>query len=77
MATMKAIRVHNFGDSKELKYETNVPRPTPDDNQVLVEVKAVGVNPIIFLLLIPIYIRTGGLRLQPFPYILGMDLQAQ
>ena len=67
MATMKAIRVHNFGDSKELKYEINVPRPKPDDNQVLVQVKAVGVNPI------DPYVRTGGFGPQPFPYIPGMD----
>ena len=67
MATMKAIRVHQFGDSKQLKLESNVPRPQPDDDQVLVQVKAVGVNPL------DPYVRTGGFGPQPFPYIPGMD----
>lgn len=64
---MKAIRVHNFGGSEQLKYENDVPRPRPEDNQVLVRVKAVGVNPL------DSYVRTGGFGPQPFPYIPGMD----
>ena len=64
---MKAIRVHQFGSSKELKFESNVPIPQLGDNQVLVNVKAVGVNPI------DAYVRTGGFGPQPFPYIPGMD----
>lgn len=67
MATMKAIRVHEFGDSKQLKFESSVPIPQLDDNQVIVEVKAVGVNPI------DPYVRNGGFGPQPFPYIPGMD----
>ena len=64
---MKAIRVHNFGGSEQLKYENNVPRPEPEENQVLVKVKTVGVNPL------DSYVRTGGFGPQPFPYIPGMD----
>ena len=64
---MKAIRVHQFGDSKQLKLENNVPIPQVGDNQVLVSVKAMGVNPL------DVYVRTGGLGPQPFPYIPGMD----
>ena len=64
---MKAIRVHNFGGSEQLKYESGVPRPQPEENQVLVRVKAVGVNPL------DSYVRTGGFGPQPFPYIPGMD----
>lgn len=67
MTTMKAVRVHKFGDSKQLKYETNVARPQPADDQVLVKVRAVGVNPI------DAYVRTGGFGPQSFPYIPGMD----
>ena len=67
MATMKAIRVHQFGDSKQLKLESNVPCPQPDEDQVLVQVKAIGVNPL------DPYVRTGGFGPQPFPYIPGMD----
>lgn len=64
---MKAIRVHNFGGSEQLKCENDVPRPRPENNQVLVKVKAVGVNPL------DSYVRTGGFGPQPFPYIPGMD----
>ena len=67
MATMKAIRVYEFGDSKKLKFENNVPIPRVNDDQVLVEVKAVGVNPI------DPYVRIGGFGPQQFPYIPGMD----
>ena len=64
---MKAIRVHSFGGSEQLKLESCVPRPQPEDDQVLIKVKAVGVNPI------DSYVRTGGFGPQPFPYIPGMD----
>ena len=67
MATMKAIRVHMFGDSRQLKYESDVPQPKPDVDQVLVRAKAIGVNPL------EAYVRTGGFGPQPFPYIPGMD----
>lgn len=67
MATMKAIRVHMFGDSSQLKCETDVPRPQPDEDQVLVRTKAIGVNPL------EAFVRTGGFGPQPFPYIPGMD----
>ena len=40
---MKAIRVHEFGEPEVLKLE-DVPDPTPGPNQVVVAVRAVGVN---------------------------------
>src|SRR5258706_204321 len=42
---MKAIRVHQFGDPEVLKLE-EVPDPTPGPGQVVVRIKAVGVNPV-------------------------------
>ena len=42
--TMKAVVVHEYGDSEMLKYE-DAPRPEPKENEVLVRVIACGVNP--------------------------------
>lgn len=49
---MKAIRVHEFGDAEQLKYE-DAPMPAPGSKEVRVQVKAAGVN------FIDIYHRTG------------------
>lgn len=64
---MKAIRVHKFGDFNEMKYESGIAIPQPDDHQVLVKVKAIGVNPL------EAFVLRGGFGPQPFPYIPGMD----
>lgn len=45
MTTMKAIRVHEYGDAEVLRYE-DAPRPGPKEGEVLVRVVAAGVNPI-------------------------------
>ena len=42
--TMKAIRIHEFGGPDQLALE-DVPRPEPQANEVLLRVKAAGVNP--------------------------------
>src|SRR5438132_327467 len=42
---MKAAVLHEQGGPEVLKYE-DVPRPEPKDDEVLVRVMAVGVNPI-------------------------------
>src|SRR5688500_17808149 len=64
---MKAIRVSEFGPPSVLKL-LDVPSPTPGPNEVLVRVKAVGVNPV------DTYIRDGAYRktLTP-PYTPGSD----
>lgn len=67
---MKAVRVHEYGGPDVLQYET-VPRPQPDDDQVLVDVRAAGVNPIDWL------VREGYAdeTLDPsLPYVPGWDL---
>ena len=64
---MKAIRVHEFGDESVLKYET-VADPEPGTGQVLVRVRAVGVNPV------DTYIRSGTYAVRPeLPYVPGFD----
>ena len=44
MADMKAVRFDHYGDIDVLEVRA-VPRPSPGPGQVLVEVKAAGINP--------------------------------
>ncbi len=64
---MKAIRVHQFGGPEVLKLE-EVPDPQPGPAQVLMQVRAAGVNPV------DAYIRTGTYASKPnLPYTPGSD----
>ncbi len=64
---MKAIRVHEFGGPEVLQYE-EISAPTVSANYVLIDVKAIGVNPV------DTYIRTGNYgRNRPLPYTPGTD----
>jgi len=64
---MKAIRVSQFGGPEVLKWE-EIPDLNPAPTQVLVALKAVGVNPI------ENYVRTGTYALKPnLPYTPGAD----
>lgn len=64
---MKAIRVHSFGDPDVMQIE-DLPDPTPGPGQVLVDVQAVGVNPV------ETYIRSGAYPRRPdLPYTPGTD----
>ena len=63
---MKAIRVHQFGDPQVMKLE-EVPDPKPSAGQVLVRVKAVGVNPV------ETYVRAGKYGPRQFPFTPGAD----
>jgi NADPH:quinone reductase len=64
---MNAIRVHQFGDPSVMRLEV-VPDPTAGAGQVLVDIKAVGVNPV------DTYIRSGQYAsLPPLPYTPGSD----
>jgi NADPH2:quinone reductase len=64
---MKAIRVHEFGDAEVMHLE-DVPDPHPDVTQILVRVRAAGVNPV------DTYIRSGFYARRPeLPYTPGSD----
>ena len=64
---MKAIRVHEYGGPAVLKLE-DVPDPTPGPGDVVVRVRAAGVNPV------DAYMHTGSyVRKPPLPYTPGQD----
>lgn len=63
---MKSIRVHAFGGPEMLKLE-DVEDPKPGLGQVIVRVRAAGVNPV------ETYIRAGIYGLKTFPYTPGSD----
>jgi len=67
MTRMKAIHVTAFGGPEVLKV-AEVPDPVPGGGQVVVRVRAAGVNPV------DAYIRSGSYaRLPPLPYTPGFD----
>jgi len=63
---MKAIRIHGFGDSSVLKLE-DVPELRAGTGQVVIQTKAIGVNPV------DAYIRAGIYGEKTFPFTPGMD----
>lgn len=72
--TMQAIRIHAYGDTDQLVLE-NVARPEPAEGEVLVRIKAAGVNPVDWKT------RKGGgvagLLGDVFPLILGWDVSGE
>ncbi|EJC83248.1 Zn-dependent oxidoreductase, NADPH:quinone reductase [Rhizobium leguminosarum bv. trifolii WSM2297] len=71
---MKAVRLHEFGGPEVLRYE-DAPRPVALNGEVLVRVRAAGINPP------DLYLRDGYRALPPewqpdptFPLILGTDV---
>jgi NADPH:quinone reductase len=66
-ANVKAIRVHEFGGPEVLKLE-EVADPQAGPGQVVVSVRAIGVNPV------DAYVRTGTYVTKPsLPYTPGTD----
>ncbi|XP_068095310.1 quinone oxidoreductase isoform X2 [Hyperolius riggenbachi] len=66
---MRAIRVLEFGKPEVLKLLTDVPVPSPVENQVLIRVHACGINPV------DTYIRAGVYARKPnLPYTPGSDV---
>ncbi len=63
---MQAIRVHSFGGPEVLHLE-EVPDLHPGPGQVVVKLKAIGVNPVDY------YMHTGGYGQRPLPYTPGSD----
>ena len=63
---MQAIRVHQTGGPEVLKLE-DVPDPRPGPGQVVVALRAAGVNPV------DTYVRSGRYGQKVFPYTPGAD----
>src|SRR5690242_13478725 len=70
MATMKAVRIHNYGGPEVLHYE-DAPCPQIKADEVLIRVHAAGVNPFDWK------VRAGYLKdflPYTFPLILGWNV---
>ena len=63
---MQAIRIHEYGGPEVMRLE-EVPDLSPGPGQVVVRVKAAGVNPV------DTYIRAGMYAAPPFPFTPGFD----
>lgn len=63
---MKAIHVPQFGEPEVMKL-VDLPDPAPGPGQLVIAVKAIGVNPV------ETYIRAGRYGPREFPYIPGSD----
>ncbi len=63
---MKSIRIHQFGGPEVLKLE-ELPLPKPAPGEMLVRLKAVGINPV------DTYIRAGLYGPRTFPFTPGLD----
>ena len=68
-ATMKAVRLHEYGPASALRYE-DAPKPAPGAKDLLVRVHAAGTNPVDWK------IRGGMMPLpkEAMPIILGYDV---
>jgi len=68
--TMKAVVIHEYGGPEVLKYE-DIPRPEPNDDQLLIRVIAAGVNPVDGMIRSGMFAKEGN---RVFPIILGGDV---
>jgi len=67
---MRAIRLNQIGGTESLLYE-DAPKPSPKDNQVLIQVYATAITPTEFTWYPTFHTPEGGTRL--FPIILGHE----
>ena len=67
---MKAVRIHEYGDTSVLKYE-DAPDPKADFGEVVVKVKACALNHL------DLWIRKGMPKAPALPHILGSDIAGE
>lgn len=70
---MKAVRIHEYGNADQLRIE-ETPNLSPKEDQVLVKVRAAGVNPIDWK------IRAGYMKQRvpaQFPLTMGQDFAGE
>lgn len=63
---MRAIAINRFGTAEEFS-ETEIASPKPSRDEVRIQIKAVGFNPVDFKL------RNGEFGDRSFPYVLGAE----
>ncbi len=64
---MKALLLHDKGLWKDMKVE-EIETPSPQKGELLVEVHAVGLNPVDYKT------ATNGMPAWSYPHILGLDV---
>ncbi|MFP8952401.1 NADPH:quinone reductase [Natrialbaceae archaeon A-arb3/5] len=64
---MRSVRLHDHGDTDVLQVD-EIDRPSPGDDELLVEVAAAGVNPV------DTYFRDGSYEPVNVPFTPGVDL---
>lgn len=73
MTTMKAVRIRSFGGPEVLEF-TDVEKPQPGDDEVLIKVRAASVNPVDYK------IRSGAypvVKQDQLPKVLGRDVAGE
>src|SRR4051812_36850123 len=63
--TMKAVTIHRYGGPEGVSFE-DIPRPEPKADELLVRVRAAGVNPVDWKI-------REGLGNAPLPMVMGSD----
>jgi NADPH:quinone reductase-like Zn-dependent oxidoreductase len=77
-AQMKAVVYHQYGNWEQLQFKSDVAKPQPENDEVLIRVRAVSLNHSDweFLTGSPAYVRMWGLR-RPSRPILGTDVSGE
>src|SRR2546421_5990270 len=70
---MKAIRYCEYGNPEDVLKIEEVEKPVPNDNQVLVKVRAAALNPLDLTIRTPLWIRLLTGRRKPKDTRLGVD----
>lgn len=67
---MKAVRIHEYGDTNVLRYE-DAPDPKAEFGEVVVKVKACALNHL------DVWVRQGMPKAPALPHILGSDIAGE
>ncbi len=70
MATMKAVRIHEFGGPDKLVYE-DAPKPEAKDGEVSIKIVAAGINPVDSMIGAG---KMEAMAAHTLPLILGWDV---
>lgn len=74
---MKAVQINGYGGVEVLELNQNAPKPSPSENQILVEVYASSLNPIDWKIRAGYMKNAGWLDKLKFPITLGSDFSGK